>query len=134
MTKLLRRAETLEEETQEGEEEEEPPEVDLSLLDKKKNNFIFTSQTYIDKYYGCIQIYTDASKSLDSKTGVGSFVPELDVIEGKVSGWEDGIGINPLLGKHNTGKCDYCEEEETVEYVLLQCRKYTPRIQMMQRR
>ena len=29
-----------------------------------------------------------------------------------------------VIGKHPTGKCDYCQETETVEYVLLQCGQY----------
>ena len=29
-----------------------------------------------------------------------------------------------VIGKHPTGKCDYCQETETVEQVLLQCGQY----------
>lgn len=29
-----------------------------------------------------------------------------------------------LIGKHDSGKGDYCGEEETLEHVILQCRKY----------
>lgn len=29
-----------------------------------------------------------------------------------------------LMGKHNSGKCDYCGEEDTLEHVILQCWKY----------
>jgi hypothetical protein len=29
-----------------------------------------------------------------------------------------------VIGKHPTGKCDYCQETETVEHVLLQCGQY----------
>lgn len=29
-----------------------------------------------------------------------------------------------MIGKHNNGKCEYCREEETVDYVLLHCQKY----------
>ena len=28
------------------------------------------------------------------------------------------------MGKHDTGRCDYCGQEETVEHVLMHCRKY----------
>uniref|UniRef100_A0A1A8H245 RNase H type-1 domain-containing protein n=1 Tax=Nothobranchius korthausae TaxID=1143690 RepID=A0A1A8H245_9TELE len=29
-----------------------------------------------------------------------------------------------MIGKHNTGQCVYCGEEETIAHVVLQCRKY----------
>jgi hypothetical protein len=29
-----------------------------------------------------------------------------------------------VTGKHPTGKCDYCQETETVEQVSLQCGQY----------
>jgi hypothetical protein len=29
-----------------------------------------------------------------------------------------------VIGKRPTGKCDYCQETETVEQVLLQCGQY----------
>lgn len=29
-----------------------------------------------------------------------------------------------LIGKHNSGKCGYCGEEETLAHVGLQCWKY----------
>lgn len=29
-----------------------------------------------------------------------------------------------VIGKHPTEKCDYCQEKETVEHVLIQCRRY----------
>lgn len=28
------------------------------------------------------------------------------------------------IGKHNMGVCDYCVETETVEHVLMHCKKY----------
>ena len=37
-------------------------------------------------------------------------------------------GLNDSLfriGKHPTAKCEECEETETVEHVLLHCRKYS---------
>ena len=29
-----------------------------------------------------------------------------------------------IIGKHNTGNCVYCGQRETIEHVLLHCRKY----------
>ena len=29
-----------------------------------------------------------------------------------------------VTGKHPTGRCDYCQETETVENVLIQCGQY----------
>ena len=28
------------------------------------------------------------------------------------------------IGKHNAGRCEYCNEEETLEHVTLYCQKY----------
>lgn len=36
-------------------------------------------------------------------------------------------GLNGMLwkiGKHDTGRCDYCGQEETVEHVVQQCQRY----------
>lgn len=29
-----------------------------------------------------------------------------------------------MIGKHNTGKCDYCGEEETTEHAIIHSQKY----------
>jgi len=28
------------------------------------------------------------------------------------------------IGKHDTGRCDNCGEGETIEYVIIKCKKY----------
>jgi ribonuclease HI len=40
-------------------------------------------QEYIDKFYGYVKIYTDGSKSAESKVGVAFWVPEFQVRLGK---------------------------------------------------
>ena len=36
-----------------------------------------------------------------------------------------------MIGKHQTGLCEGCQGEESVEHVLLQCRKYRAQREMM---
>ena len=36
-----------------------------------------------------------------------------------------------MIGKHQTGLCEGCQEEESVEHVLLQCSKYRAQREMM---
>lgn len=36
-------------------------------------------------------------------------------------------GLNSTLfvmGKHNTGRCEYCGQEETIEHVIVHCERY----------
>jgi len=36
------------------------------------------------------------------------------------------------IRKHNTGKCNYCDQDETIEHVLIKCEKYvTERLEFM---
>ena len=37
-----------------------------------------------------------------------------------------------MVGKHDTGRCDHCEEQETVDHVMNICRKYEVERQQMQ--
>ncbi len=53
--------------------------VDFTLLEQKNkgNEYnLYNVQKYINKYCSYVQIYTDASKSLDNETGVAFTVPE----------------------------------------------------------
>ncbi len=53
--------------------------VDFTLLEQKiKGNEynLYNVQKYINEYYSYVQIYTDASKSLDNKIGEAFTVPE----------------------------------------------------------
>ncbi len=53
--------------------------VDFTFLEQKiKGNEynLYNVQKYINEYYSYVQIYTDASKSLDNKIGVAFTVPE----------------------------------------------------------
>ncbi len=55
------------------------PWLDFTLLEQKiKGNEynLYNVQKYINEYYSYVQIYTDASKSLDNKIGVAFTVPE----------------------------------------------------------
>ena len=36
-----------------------------------------------------------------------------------------------LIGKHNTGLCDGCQEEESVEHIVLRCSRYGAQREMM---
>lgn len=38
-----------------------------------------------------------------------------------------------LIGKHPTGLCEYCQEEESVEHVLCHCRKYNTEREILRR-
>ena len=39
-----------------------------------------------------------------------------------------------LLGKHQTGLCEGCQEEESVEHVVLRCRRYEGQREVMRSR
>lgn len=75
----------------------------------------------------------------NSETGRHLYNVQRQVGAGRMVGWkrrEESLitrlrightGLNLSLykiGKHPTGKCTYCNQPETVEHVLLQCRKY----------
>uniref|UniRef100_A0A3B5Q0T1 Reverse transcriptase domain-containing protein n=1 Tax=Xiphophorus maculatus TaxID=8083 RepID=A0A3B5Q0T1_XIPMA len=57
--------------------------VDLTLLEKRKGENIsdpYLVQSYLDsKYYGYVQVFTDASKNSNSSNGVSFIVPEFKV-------------------------------------------------------
>jgi len=57
--------------------------VDLSLLKKREKGHFSEScsfQSYIEnKYFGYVQVYTDASESLSSNNGVSFIVPEFNI-------------------------------------------------------
>lgn len=38
-----------------------------------------------------------------------------------------------IIGKHNSGLCEECQEEESVEHVILRCRRYETQREMMRR-
>ena len=62
--------------------------VDLTILERKNKDREFVCnaisvQEYIDKFYGYVKIYTDGSKSAESKVGVAFWVPEFQVRVGK---------------------------------------------------
>ncbi len=29
-----------------------------------------------------------------------------------------------MIGKHETGLCEWCQEEESVEHIIIRCRRY----------
>ncbi len=37
------------------------------------------------------------------------------------------------MGKHDTGRCEFCGQEETVEHVILYCQKYESESQNLEK-
>ncbi|CAG5898125.1 unnamed protein product, partial [Menidia menidia] len=56
--------------------------VDLTFLEKRKGENIsdpYLVQSYLDKYYGYVQVFTDASKNSNNSNGVSFIIPEFRV-------------------------------------------------------
>ena len=39
-----------------------------------------------------------------------------------------------IIGKHETGRCDYCNRQETIEHVMMECPKYQQERQSLKER
>lgn len=61
---------------------------------------------------------------MGSKKSVGEIKGRRNRIQERMItrlGFDSGLKIE----KQNTGKCDHCEENETIQHVLLDCKIYT---------